>query len=90
MGRSVVRGPSLAGADVRRRHRAFRDDRSRDRLSTALGLPGAAQVLSARVVDELGSELARESIELGFDPCTNSTAGASGAVITHAWDGLAY
>src|SRR5436309_3227121 len=35
-----------------------------------LGLPGTAQRLSARVVDEFGSELARESIELGFDPCT--------------------
>ena len=55
-----------------------------------LGLPGTAQRLSARVVDEFGSELARESIELGFDPCTNSTDGASGTVITHPWGGLAY
>jgi hypothetical protein len=57
-----------------------------------LGLPGTAQSLSARVADESGTELARESIGLGFDPCPNSAEGANGtgSIIVHPWGGLAY
>ena len=59
-----------------------------------LGLPGTAQRLTARVLDESGTELARESIEVGSDPCPNSPEGANGSsgstIIVHTWGGLAY
>jgi hypothetical protein len=58
----------------------------------ALGLPGAAKRLSARVLDTSGTELSRASIEPGFDPCPNSIEGANGtsSVVMHTWEGLAY